>query len=97
MYKYFKRVDDCGEDGVYNDFFFCDKEVEIPTAKELRERRHEHPACDHMDIVELTKEEFVKGVQELFAKIVLESDDLPCWTNDEVCKFWEYYNPNEEE
>ena len=93
MYKYFKRVDDCGENGVYNDFFFCDKEIKIPTAKELREWKQEHPVCDHMDIVELTKEEFIKGVQELFAEIVLESDDLFIWTNDKDCNFWEYYNP----
>ena len=97
MYKYFKRVDDCGENGVYNDFFFCDKEVEIPTAKELREWKNGHSACDDMDIVEITKEEFVQGVQELFAEIVMESNDLVAWTDDKVCKFWEYYNPNDED
>ena len=96
MYKYFKRVDDCGEDGVYNDYFFCENEVEIPSAKELREWADGNPACDHMDIVEITKEEFVKGVQELFAEVVLQSDDLVAWTDDEVCKFWNFYNPNKQ-
>ena len=89
--KFFKMVD---TDIMNTDYYCCEKSTPLPTAEEIVSRFKMNPDCKRFSIVEITKEEFLQGINNILNDIVDKSADMWEWSpnnekNLHLWRFWE--------
>lgn len=85
--KYFKMVDT-------DDYYVCEKSTPIPTAEEIVNRFKMHPACKNFSVVEITKGEFLQGINNILDEIADSALDVWEWSpnNKDGIHLWRFWN-----
>lgn len=89
--KFFKMVD---TDIMNTDYYCYEESTPLPTAEEVVNRFKMNPDCKHFSIVEITKEEFLQGINNILNDIIDKSADMWEWSpnnekNLHLWRFWE--------